>query len=146
VAYSRSCSSSSSTSADSWYAPDWWIQPFRWGRRALDTLKDINLAVRFLLELAALGVFVHWGFRTGRTISSRVALGIGIPVVIAVIWTLLVAPDSTVDTSGTVKFIIELAIFAAAVAVLARLREYRLAPILSAIYIINRILMAVWNQ
>jgi hypothetical protein len=112
----------------------------------LDALKDINLAVRFLLELAVLGAFVHWGFRVGRTISSRVALGVGIPIIIAVIWALFVAPESTVDTSGTVKFIIELVIFAAAVAVLARLREYRLATALAAIYIINRILMAVWNQ
>ena len=117
-----------------------------WGRGALDTFKDINLAIRFLLELAALGVFVHWGFRTGRTISSRVALGIGIPVVIAVIWALFVAPDSTVDTTGPIKFVIEVIIVAAAVAVLARLREYRLAMALAAIYIINRILMAVWNQ
>ena len=44
------------------------------------------------------------------------------------------------------KFIIELVIFAAAIAVLARLREYRLATALAAIYIINRILMAVWSE
>ena len=112
----------------------------------MTVLEDTNLAVRFLLELAALAAVVHWGFRIGRNQFTRAVLGIGVPILMAVIWALFVPDDSAIDTEGPIKFAVEVLIFAAAVAALARIGRYRLAGALALAYSINRVLMAVWDQ
>ncbi len=45
-----------------------------------------NLALRFVLELAALAALAYWGFHTGHSLLGDVALGVGAPLLAAVIW------------------------------------------------------------
>ena len=52
----------------------------------LELIKSVNLALRFLLELCALGALGYWGFKTGSTTSSKIGLGLGVPLVAAVVW------------------------------------------------------------
>jgi hypothetical protein len=49
-------------------------------------LKHLNLALRFMLELAALGALAYWGVRTGSALSLKFGLGAGLPVLAAVFW------------------------------------------------------------
>jgi hypothetical protein len=57
---------------------------WRWG----------NLAVAFLVELIALGVFAWWGWRTGDDLAGRLILAIGLPLAGAVLWGLFAAPTA----------------------------------------------------
>ena len=43
-------------------------------------LQSANLALRFLLELAALGALAYWGSRTGSVPITKLGLGIGTPL------------------------------------------------------------------
>lgn len=58
-------------------------------------LQVINLAVRFLLELCVLAAYGYWGFHTGGSALLRWLLGLGIPVVVAVLWGGLGGPRSS---------------------------------------------------
>ena len=77
----------------------------------------INLAVRFLLELSALGIMAYWGWTQGEGMF-RYVLTIGIPVIAAVAWGTLAVPDdpsrsgqAPVPVPGAVRLALELAIF-----------------------------------
>ena len=77
----------------------------------------INLAVRFLLELAALGIMGDWGWTQGEGVS-RFVLAIGIPLIAAVAWGVFAVPDdpsrsgrALVAIPGAARLVLEVAIF-----------------------------------
>ena len=77
----------------------------------------INLAVRFLLELSALFAAGMWGWRQTDQ-WPRFLLAIGIPIILAVIWTTFAVPNdpsrsgnAPVVTPGIVRLVIELGFF-----------------------------------
>jgi hypothetical protein len=41
----------------------------------MELIKGANLALRFLLELCALGALGYWGFKAGNTTIAKIALG-----------------------------------------------------------------------
>ena len=53
-----------------------------------------NKGVMFLLELSMMGSFAYWGFHNHASRISSFLFGIGIPVIVAIIWSLLAAPNS----------------------------------------------------
>lgn len=81
----------------------------------------VNLAARFLLELAALAALVVWGW-TQHEGFWRFAWAIGLPILAAAAWGTFAVPDdpsrsgkAPVAVPGLVRLLLELAIFAAAV-------------------------------
>ena len=80
----------------------------------------INLAVRFLLELAALYAFGYWGW-TQHDGGMRFALAIGLPLIAAALWGTFAVPNdpsrsgkAPVPVSGIIRLVLELAFFAIA--------------------------------
>ena len=55
-------------------------------------LKYANLALAFLLELCALAALGCWGFVTGGGLPAKICLGVGVPLLAAVLWGVLVGP------------------------------------------------------
>jgi hypothetical protein len=77
----------------------------------------LNLAVRFLLEIAALLALGYWGFDQHSGIW-RFVLGLGLPVLAAIAWGTFAVPDdrsrsgsAPVPVPGAVRLILELALF-----------------------------------
>ncbi len=77
----------------------------------------INLAVRFLLELAALAALAVWGWKQGEAVW-RTPLAVGIPVLFAIIWGTFAVPDdpsrsgkAPVAVPGALRLFLELLIF-----------------------------------
>lgn len=77
----------------------------------------LNLAIRFLLELMALGSVGLWGWKQFDT-WFRFIPAFGIPIALALIWGIFTVPDdpsrsgsAPVVTPGYIKLIIELVIF-----------------------------------
>jgi hypothetical protein len=77
----------------------------------------INLALRFLLELAALSAMGVWGWRTGKG-GLRFVLALGIPLVAALLWGTLAVPgdpsrsgNAPVPVPGLLRILLELATF-----------------------------------
>ncbi|GAA1796951.1 YrdB family protein [Planosporangium flavigriseum] len=109
-------------------------------------MRYANLALRFALELAGLAAFGYWGFVAGSGLQLKVLLGLGTPVVAAVLWGLFAAPKAAVPMPGAAKLVFELLWFGAAAAALAFAGRLWLAAALVALYAVNRVLMYVWHQ
>jgi len=60
-------------------------------------LKSANLALAFLLELCMLAALGYWGFITGESSVSRISLGLGAPLLAAIIWGTFLSPKAAVQ-------------------------------------------------
>lgn len=85
----------------------------------LTAIKYGNLAVAFFLELCALAALGYWGFHVGSGMVAKVALGIGVPLVTAVMWGLFIAPRATVKLPAPVNVSLRILVFGLAAASLA---------------------------
>lgn len=103
----------------------------------------LNLAVRFLLEVAALVAIGYWGFDQHSGIW-RFIFGIGGPVVAAALWATLAVPDdpsrsgrAPVPVPGVLRLLLELSLFGFAVWALYDAGSPILALILASITIVH---------
>ena len=86
----------------------------------------LNLALRFLLELAALAAYAYWGWTAHEGIQRHL-LGIGLPLLAAVLWGTFRVPNdpgnAPVPIPGPLRLLLEAAFFAGAVGLLATVRS-----------------------
>ena len=69
-----------------------------------------NFGLAFAVELAGLGIFAWWGWRTAGSTPVRLLLAIGLPVLAMVVWGLFAAP--TADYRGpVVTAVVKIAFF-----------------------------------
>jgi hypothetical protein len=80
----------------------------------------LNLAFRFLLELAALMALGRWGWTQSSGLLRNI-LAVSIPLGVAIAWGTFAVPDdpsrsgrAPVPVPGVVRLVLELAIFSAA--------------------------------
>jgi quinol-cytochrome oxidoreductase complex cytochrome b subunit len=109
-------------------------------------IKSANLALRFLLELCALAALGYWGFQTGRGLFMKIGLGIGAPLLAALVWGTFVAPHAAVPVSAPLRLVLELVVFGSAAAALYAAGRPALAGSFALTVVINRVLMHLWGQ
>ena len=80
----------------------------------------LNLAVRFVLELAALFILGLWGWRQGGG-GWRIVIAVGIPLVAAALWGTFAVPgdpsrsgSAPVPVPGVLRLALEFGFFASA--------------------------------
>ncbi|MEM5773920.1 MAG: YrdB family protein [Anaerolineaceae bacterium] len=112
----------------------------------MDILKMSNLGLRFLLELLILVILGYWGFKTGTTPATRTLLGIGSPVLFAVVWGIFMAPKSSLQLGAPWYYFLEVILFALSGWALHSAGKTNLAIAFGALYLINRILLLIWRQ
>lgn len=112
----------------------------------MDILKGINLLVRFLLELCMLAAVGYWGFKTQSGWVLKITLGVGLPILIAVLWGLFIAPRATYPLSGASRLAVELILLGSGAAALFAIDKANLAWIYIIILVINEVLLFVWKQ
>jgi len=105
-----------------------------------------NLALRFILELAALAAFGYWGFAMGGGAILKWGLGIGAPLLGAVFWGTFEAPRAAVKLAAPLHLVLELVFFGLAVASLYKSGQPGLARAFGLIFVINEILLLLWRQ
>ena len=117
----------------------------------------INLVWRFLLELMALGSMGYWGW-TQHDGTSRWLLGIGLPILAAVLWGTFAVPhdpsrsgNAPIPTPGIIRLLLELLIFAAAVIALRWSQQLLLSNVLAAMVVVHYALsydriLWLWRQ
>ena len=109
-------------------------------------IRDVNLALRFALELGALGALGYWGFTAETTRIGKVGLGLGAPTLAAVAWGIFGSPNAPVPVSGAARLGLEVAIFGSATAALVDAGHPKVAGVFAVLVVVNRILMYVWGQ
>ncbi len=111
----------------------------------LTLAKSANLLVRFLLELFALGTLGYWGFVSGGNMFAKILLGIGAPLLAAVVWGLFVAPRAAVPLKMPLRLVPEALVFGSAILVLFAMGHPRLGASLLIVAAVNRVLVLAWE-
>jgi hypothetical protein len=112
----------------------------------MEIIKYANIGLRFVLELCVLCSLGYWGFQTGRGIVVKIGLGIGAPLLAALVWGMFGAPGSRIQVSGALHLLLELVIFGVAVVALKAAGHLTLAWAFGLVVVVNRVLMYVWGQ
>ncbi len=73
-----------------------------------------NEVLAFLVELVALGALCYWGFVVGPGVVVKVVLGLGAPVLAAVVWGLFAAPRARVKLPLAGVLAVKAVVFGAA--------------------------------
>lgn len=111
-----------------------------------ELLKNINLGLSFFLELAMLAGFGYWGFQGDKSIWLKWVLGIGLPLVVIIIWGLWFAPKAAHRLNATAGIILSGILFLLSVFALYYAHQPVLAIIFFILIIINKILAVIWMQ
>lgn len=105
----------------------------------------LNLAVRFLLEIAALVAIGYWGFEQSGI--WRFVIGIGGPFIAAALWGTFAVPgdpsrsgEAPVPIPGVLRLVLELSLFAFAAWALYDAGSTLLAALLAGITIAHYLL------
>lgn len=106
-------------------------------------LKWANLALAFLLELAMLGALGYWGFHAGGGWLAKILLGIGVPLGVAVLWGLFMAPQATFPVARPLHWTLFAIFFGAAALALAFAGQRTLGAVFAAVVILNVALTSV---
>ena len=109
-------------------------------------VQGANLLLRFLLELSALGALGYWGFHTAHGWIGKLGLGIGAPLIAAVVWGVFVSPNAAVPLSTPLWLLVQAGVFGAAMAALLASGRPSLAWALGLTVVANGLLMYVWRQ
>ncbi|WP_075981654.1 YrdB family protein [Bacillus massilinigeriensis] len=112
----------------------------------MEIIKLLNLAIRFCLELCALGIMGYWGFTTGKGTMFKILFGLGAPSIIALAWGTFGSPKAPIPFQLPWNYLLELIVFGLPVIALLFIGKSTLALYYGIIVILNRILMFVWNQ
>ncbi len=112
----------------------------------MNILKSLNLAIRFLLELCMLVAIGYWGFSTHTGWVLKVIFGVGLPILLIVIWGLLLAPRATHRLRGALYILLSLVLLGSGAIALFAAGRAALGWIYAAILVINQILLMVWKQ
>ena len=111
----------------------------------MTAVKSANLALRFLLELGALVAFGYWGFHTGGSTPAKVALGIGAPLLVAVVWGVFVAPRAVVTLPPLAKFLLGLIVLLLAAAALVAAGHPAWGLAFGVVAAVNAVLDFIWK-
>jgi hypothetical protein len=80
--------------------------------------QSILLMLIFLEELAALAAFSYWGFHSGRGWVLKIALGVGVPAIVAVFWGAFLAPKAAYPVPVVPRLLLKTLVFGLAAAAL----------------------------
>ncbi len=110
----------------------------------MKTIRALNLAVHFLLELCGLAALFYWGIYTGEGLM-KIVLGVGFPLIAAVIWGTFRVPNdpgkAPIAVRGPLRLLLEWGFFALAVAALSSAGQSALATLLALAVVINYAIM-----
>jgi hypothetical protein len=112
----------------------------------MDILKTLNLLVRFLLELCMLAAVGYWGFKVHSGWTTKIIFGIGLPILIAAVWGLFVAPKAIYPLSGASHVAISLLLLSAGAVALFAAGKANLGWVYLIVLAVNQILLLVWKQ
>jgi len=112
----------------------------------MDVLKGINLLVRFLLELCLLAAVGYWGFKTHSDWAMKIIFGIGLPILIAVLWGLFVAPRATYPLTGISYLAVELTLLGSGALALFASGKPALGWVYIILVVANKVLLVLWKQ
>jgi Protein of unknown function (DUF2568) len=101
----------------------------------------VNLAGRFLLELAAIGSVGYWGFQVGGATPIRILVAAGAIALLVLVWAFVIAPNADNRLDPDIRVVIGSAVLLLASGALAAAGQPTLALVFGAAVIVNTVLL-----
>lgn len=101
----------------------------------------LNLGLRFILELCLLAAVGYWGFQLDESWPIQIGTGIGVPLLVAVIWGTFTSPKAPYLLQEPWRFGLEIVLFGLGAAALLATNHTTLGIILGVTFLINRVLL-----
>ncbi len=106
----------------------------------MEVVKGLLLGVRFGLELAALAALGYWGFTTDGGTLTKIILGLGAPLLAAVLWGLFVSPKARFGNE-VLRGVVEAVVFGGAVLALADAGHPQLSIAFAVVAVVDSVLV-----
>lgn len=100
-------------------------------------LKNTNLGVAFLLELLAILILAYWGFTFSASKILSISLGVLVPILLIIIWSIWCAPSSAYRLEGIGLILLKCLLFGSIVLCLININHLLLALIFALTVILN---------
>ncbi len=104
-----------------------------------------NMALRFMVEMAAYASLGYWGASNPSPLIVRVALAALTPLTAMVLWSLLLAPKARWRLGDPLAIVSELAVFAGAAVAIGVSGPIWLSEAFIAVAVINTILVRLFE-
>lgn len=111
----------------------------------MEIIKGINATVAFLLEIGMLAALGYAGFQADKPLTKWL-LGLGLPLVVIIIWGLFAAPNSNQRLDQPFRTILELALMGLAAFLLYRTGQHRPAIVFATLAVVSEMLALIWRQ
>ncbi|HEY2790089.1 MAG TPA: DUF2568 domain-containing protein [Gaiellales bacterium] len=108
-------------------------------------MRAANLALRFLLELAALAGLADWGLHTGGG-PVRIVLALAAVGAAAVVWGMWCAPKSSRRLPQPGRTVVEAVVFGLGAAGFAAAGHASAAVVFAVLAVVNWVLLFAWGQ
>ncbi|MFD4559575.1 YrdB family protein [Streptomyces sp. NPDC058469] len=114
--------------------------------KTVETAKAANLGVLFAIELGALVAVGYWGFTRDIATPLTWLLGLGGPLLLAVLWGLCGSPKAKYKVRGAGRVGFEVVWFGAGVAALVLAGVYDWALVFALVCVVSKTLAVIWRQ
>ena len=104
-------------------------------------MTTVNLAIRFLLELAGLGAVAYWGYQTPSSQAGRIALAVAAPVAIGFVWARVAAPRASNSLGQRTRMVVGSVVLIACDLALLTVGQVRLGIVLAAAVTLNTLIL-----
>ncbi len=112
----------------------------------MNILKPLNLALAFFLELCLLAAFVYWGFHLHTNIFFQIIAGVGIPLVVILLWGIWLAPNADLRLGLGWLVVLKTVLFGLASIALILSDQPRFGIGLLGIFAVSEIFGLIWDQ
>jgi hypothetical protein len=112
----------------------------------LSSLKQLNLALAFFLELGVLAALAYWGWQNGETTFAQIGLCILAPTLAVGVWAVWGAPKSTRRLKGVGLLILRVVFFGTGALALVLAAQPTLGLLFALVSVLNLSLLYAWGQ
>jgi uncharacterized protein DUF2568 len=112
----------------------------------METLKSLNLAAAFVLELGMLAAYIYWGFHLDANIFYQIIAGVGVPLVVTILWGVWLAPNADLRLGTWWLIVLKTTLFGLATLALMISGQPDMGLVLLVAYAVSETLGLIWKQ
>jgi hypothetical protein len=110
------------------------------------SMKRLNLAFRFILEMLALVALFLLGMSLSDSLPVQLVLALCLPALALIVWGMLVAPKATRRLDDPARLVVELGVWLAGALAFGLAVSWMLAVLFGLAVIVSLALMFYWGQ
>jgi hypothetical protein len=110
------------------------------------SMRELNLAFRFVLEIVVLLALALWGFSASGELIVRLLLGLGAPAIAIAVWATFVSPKAPRRLPDPTRLGLEVVVFGAGVLALILAGHVIPGVLLALAAALSLGLMVYWGQ